>query len=200
AAEAYAALVRDHPEDAALRASYAGALGALGKYEESLAQLDRSIEQDPLNPEAYHNRGALYERMGKVDAAVTEYRQALRYQPQYAPSQQALARLTGSTGDEPARGDPAEQEAHALAERASQVARRGDYTGAMQLLDAAEQRAPQYALVYQYRANVAFLMGDRDAAKAALRRGLALEPDNALFIANLQRLERPSPLSGAKGG
>jgi hypothetical protein len=45
--------------------------------------------------------------------------------------------------------------------------------------------------VYQYRANVAFLMGDRDTARKALQRGLELEPDNALFRTNLQRLQDP---------
>ena len=49
---------------------------------------------------------------------------------------------------------------------------------------------PGNARVFQYRANVAYLMGDRAAAKAALTRALALEPDNALFRSNLERLER----------
>ena len=51
--------------------------------------------------------------------------------------------------------------------------------------------APRFALIYQYRANVAYLMGDRAAAVAALKEGLRLEPDNALFQANLKRLEQP---------
>jgi hypothetical protein len=42
--------------------------------------------------------------------------------------------------------------------------------------------------VYQYRSNVAYLMGDREAAIEALRRGLEAEPDNALFRENLKRL------------
>jgi tetratricopeptide (TPR) repeat protein len=72
------------------------------------------------------------------------------------------------------------------------LARRGDYAGAMQLLDTAEQRAPGAVLVYQYRANVAFLMGDTDMATAALRHALEIEPDNALFQANLARFRAPS--------
>jgi tetratricopeptide (TPR) repeat protein len=192
AAQAYEALVRANPDDAALRASWAGALGALGRYDESLAQLNRSIEQEPLNPEAYHNRGVIYEKQGKPAAAVAEYRNALRYNPQYVPSQQALVRLTGSAVVNAPRDD-AERRAVGLAERASQAARRGDYQGAMAMLDEAEQVAPRYALVYQYRANVAFLMGDRARAKAALHKALELEPDNALFRTNLERLESSSP-------
>ena len=188
AAQAYETLVRDNPDDAGLRASWAGALGALGRYDESLVQLNLAIDKEPLNPEAYHNRGVIYEKQGKRDAAVAEYRLALRYNPQYAPSQQALVRLTG-TGMVNGPRDDAERRALVLAEQASQAARRGDYHGAMQTLDAAEKLAPRYALVYQYRSNVAFLMGDRERAKAALRTALEIEPDNALFKNNLQRLE-----------
>jgi tetratricopeptide (TPR) repeat protein/predicted AlkP superfamily pyrophosphatase or phosphodiesterase len=188
AARAYEALVREHPDDAGLRASLAGALGALGRYDESLAQLELAIEREPLNPEAYHNRGVIYEKQGQRDAAVAAYRTALRYNPAYEPSQQALIRLTGSAVAQGPRDD-AERQAQALAERASQAARRGDYASAMQSLDAAEKLAPRYALVYQYRSNVAFLMGDRERAKGALRKALEVEPDNALFKTNLQRLE-----------
>ena len=60
----------------------------------------------------------------------------------------------------------------------------------MALLDDAERLAPRFALVHQYRSNVAFLMGDRAGAIAALRKALDIEPDNALFRTNLQRLEQ----------
>ena len=68
----------------------------------------------------------------------------------------------------------------------------------MELLDEAMAIAPDYAILYQYRSNIAFLMGDRPGAIAALEHGLSLEPDNALFRANLRhlresRLETPRP-------
>jgi tetratricopeptide (TPR) repeat protein len=59
----------------------------------------------------------------------------------------------------------------------------------MQQLDEAERIAPRYALVQQYRANVAFLMGDRARAIAALEKALEIEPDNALYKSNLARLK-----------
>ncbi len=55
----------------------------------------------------------------------------------------------------------------------------------MQLLDEAAQLAPATVIVYQYQANVAFLMGDHRRAESALARALELEPDNALFARNL---------------
>jgi tetratricopeptide (TPR) repeat protein len=191
AIEAYQKLIEANPGDGGLRASLAGALGAVGRYDESLEQLNQAIELEPLNPEAYHNRGVIFEKRGDNQAAINEYRSALRYNPQYEPSRQALSRLTGSAQVSAPASD-AERNAAQLAERAGQAARRGDNQGAMRLLDEAERIAPRYALVYQYRSNVAFLMGDKEGAKAALRKALEIEPDNALFQTNLRRLEEAS--------
>jgi tetratricopeptide (TPR) repeat protein len=185
---AYEKLVMEQPKDVGLRTSLAGALGALGLYDEALKQLEVSATLDPLNPEAYHNRAVIYERQGNVKAAIREYQTAVRYNPQYEPSRQALARL-GVLGRS---GEPSSQEekaAYLLADEASRAARKGDYPEAMRKLDEAKRLAPRYALIYQYRSNVAYLMGDRKAAIVALQKGLELEPDNELFRENLKRLE-----------
>ncbi len=192
AVDAYQKLVEANPDDGGLRASYGGALGALGRYDEALEQLTKAIELEPLNPEAYHNRALIYERRGDRQAAILEYRQALRYRPDYAPAAKALLRLTGSAEINAPRSD-AEKLAFKLAQRASESARKGDYAGAMKSLDEAERVAPQFALVYQYRANVAFLSGDRTAAVKALEHALAIEPDNALYRTNLERLNQAPP-------
>lgn len=186
AVEAYRTLVAARPDDGDLRASFAGALGALGRYTESLEQLDEATRLAPLHPESYHNRGVIHEKLGDIDKAVAEYRQALRYAPSYEPSRDALARLgvepTPPTGD-------AERRVTELAAEASRAARRGDYAEAMALLDSAEAIAPQLAILYQYKSNVAFLMGDRDGARRALLKALEIEPDNALYRNNLKQLD-----------
>jgi tetratricopeptide (TPR) repeat protein len=187
-AEAYAKLVEENPEDGSLHTSLAGALGALGRYDEAIRHLDLATQLDPLNVEAYHNRGVILERHGKPDAAIEEYQTAVRYNPQYGPSRRALVRLTGSADVRAPRND-AEKLASALAERASQAARRGDYAEAMKLLAEAERIAPRYPLVYQYQSNVFYLMGDLSKAIQVLENALQLEPENALFKTNLQRLK-----------
>jgi tetratricopeptide (TPR) repeat protein len=174
-----------------LRASYAGALGALGKYDEALEQLTRAIALEPLNVEAYHNRAVIHERRGETAAAIKDYQTAVRYNPQYEPSVKALARLNAQLPQAP-RTDT-EKRALALADQAAGDARRGDYADAARKLDEAERIAPRLALIQQYRANVAYLKGDKPAAIAALKKGIALEPDNALFRENLKRLESPAP-------
>ncbi|MGE5413600.1 MAG: alkaline phosphatase family protein [Syntrophomonadaceae bacterium] len=188
AAREYAALVAQSPNDSALRASYAGALGALGRYDAAIEQLDKAIALEPVNVEAYHNRAVIHERRGEKDAAIRDYQTAVRYNPQYEPSRRALARLGAPLPQTP-RSD-AEKRAAALAEEAAGAARRGDYAQAGRKLDEAARIAPRFALVYQYRANVAYLRGDRAGAIAALEAGLKLEPDNALFRENLKRLRQ----------
>ena len=200
AAQISARLVEREPDEGSLRASYAGALGALGRYDEALAQLERAIALDPLNPEAYYNQGLIHERRNERDAAVAAYRSALRYRPGYEPANAALQRLVGTTQVEKPP-TPAEALATKIAERAGESARHGDYENALHQLDEAERIAPKLALIQQYRSNVAFLRGDRPAAIAALEHALKLEPDNALFRLNLERLRAdpaPKPAPAAR--
>ena len=187
AAAAYARLVEQEPNDASLRTSLAGALGALGRYDEAARHLDIAIHLEPLNVEAYHNRAVIDERQGKREAAIAQYRRAVRYNPQYEPSAQALIRLTGSADVRPPRTE-AEKRAAQLAETASHAARRGDYAEALKGLAEAEKAAPRYVLTYQYRSNVAYLMGDVPGAVRALEKALQIEPGNALYKSNLARL------------
>jgi tetratricopeptide (TPR) repeat protein len=185
----YEGLVREKRDDASLRASFGGALGALGHLDEALAQLAKAVELDPVNPEAYHNRGVILEASEDRAAAAREYETALRYAPDYEPSRHALLRL-GGAGKAAEAATPNERLAAALVERAREAAQRGDYPAAMAKLDEAERIAPRFARVPHYRSNVAFLMGDRAGAIAALRRALELEPENPLFRTNLARLEQ----------
>jgi tetratricopeptide (TPR) repeat protein len=192
AAREYARLVAEKPDDGSLRASYAGALGALGRYDDAYTELTKAIELEPLNVEAYHNRAVIHERRGEKSAAIADYQTAVKYNPQYEPSRRALQRLGAPMPQEP-RSD-AEKRAVALAEEAAGAARRGDYAEAGRKLDEASRIAPTLPLLYQYRANVAYLKGDTAAAVAALEHGLKIDPGNALFAENLKRL-RQTPTS-----
>jgi tetratricopeptide (TPR) repeat protein len=196
AAAAYEALVRERPDDGALHASYAGALGALGRLDEAREQLAAATRLDPLSPEAHHNLAVVLERQGRREEAIREYRTALRYHPGYEPSQQALARLGVAPTDQDVPHDPDGERARQLAARASEAARRGAYDEALAMLDEAERLAPRDPLVWQYRAIVAYLKGDRTAAIAALEHGLELDPSNELFQTNLRRLQAGDPAAG----
>jgi Tfp pilus assembly protein PilF len=192
----YRVLIAAEPEDAGLRSSLAGVLGALGRYDEAMRELDAALAADPINPEGYHNKGVLLERTNRTAEAVEQYRTAVRYRPDFEPSRQALARLTGTT-DVRAPRDEAEARATALCEAAADAARRGDYPTAFARIEEAQRAAPGYVLPHQYESNVAYLAGDVARAIAALERALELEPGNALFRHNLEQLER-SARSGSR--
>ena len=169
AAKEYARLVAEKPDDGSLRASHAGALGALGRYDAALAELTKAIELEPLNVEAYHNRAVIHERREEKATAVADYQTAVKYNPQYEPSRRALQRLGAPMPQEP-RSD-AEKRAVALAEEAAGAARRGDYAEAGRKLDEASRAAPGLPLLYQYRANVAYLRGDTRRGDRGARTG-----------------------------
>lgn len=185
----YRALVDQDPDDAGLRSSYAAALGALGRFEEALQELDAALAVDPINAEAFHNKAVALERMGEVAEAITLYREAVRYRPDFEPSRRALLRLTGSAMIYTPRS-PAEARALSICERSAEKAQRGDYGGALADLEEAKEIAPDLVLIHQYESNIAYLAGDPSRAVAALERALALEPDNALFRHNLGELKR----------
>lgn len=186
AAVAFDKLVTESPHDPDLRSSYAGVLGQLGRYDEAIAQLDIAISIKPLSPQAYHNRAVAYERKGDTAAAVADYRRALKY-GNFAPSREALQRMGVSPTTEVLDSET-KARAATLAEEAAAAAKRGDYPGALRLLDEAEKLAPGFVLVYQYRSNVSYLAGDLDGSIRALERGLEIEPENVLFQENLKTL------------
>jgi tetratricopeptide (TPR) repeat protein len=160
------------------------------RFDDALREAGAVLERDPLNLNALQVEGDVLERLGRKDVAISTYRRALRYRPDYGPALRALVRLTGSEAVRtPAVPDPANvpRVAAGLAEATASV-QRGDYAGALRILDGIEPLAPTAVEIHQTRANAAYLMGDRALAAKALKRALEIEPDNALFKRNLARL------------
>ena len=180
--------------EAALTTGYASALAGLGQEQLALRYFAAAIAADPIFAPAFHNRGLLLERLGRLPEAVADFRAALRYDADYEPARRALARLGVSAGVVASTAE--EKEAAGLLSRAIGERKRGDYVQARELLEQAEKLAPA-AAVYQELANVAYLAGDRAGAIAALERALKLEPENALLRHNLEGLQR-APAAGER--
>ena len=189
AARAYAELLAERPGDPALETGLASALTELGRSEEALAHFAAALASDPLFVAAHHNRARLCERLGRRDEAIAGYRAALQIDSAHAASRRALERL-GAPPSELVARNAADLQADALVREAGERLRRGDYDGADELLAQALALAPEAAPVYHQMSNVAYLRGDLQAAVAALERALALDPGNALFRTNLDRLRR----------
>ena len=180
AAGQYEKLVKADPKDSGLRASYAGALGALGRYDAALEQLDAAIALAPVNVEAYHNRAVVHERRQERDAAIRDYQTAVQYNPQYEPSRAALARLGAPLPQAPEerRGEAG----HGARRRSGRRGRRGDYAEAASEArrgrDASRRDWPcSTSTAPTWRTSRATAPG----RSRALQAGLKLEPDNALF-------------------
>jgi len=189
AADAYRSLTERSPDDPALHLNLGYALEHLDRLDEAMASLDRALELKPDLALAHYNRGVVLERLGDREGAVAAFRAAAQNDDTLTSARTALERLTGS----PLVYAPTTEDqtrAAALAAEASGEARRGDYPRALELLAEAERLWPECPLVFQYRANVAYLMGDLPGAVAALERAAALEPDNVAVRTNLERLRR----------
>ncbi|HUE77522.1 MAG TPA: tetratricopeptide repeat protein, partial [Longimicrobiales bacterium] len=52
------------------------ALNRLGRVEEAIQMLERSVQHDPSNAKAYHTMGILYDRKHLRQEATTMYRKA----------------------------------------------------------------------------------------------------------------------------
>lgn len=187
AAKLYHRLLEDDPDDPRLGTDFAAAMIELERYAEAASALETALAAAPDYALAYHRRGVLAERQGKVEAAVADYRRALRYDDDLEAPRRALERLGAAAVERVAETAEEVRSAELLAE-ARDAARRGAYDEAWELLAEAERLTPEAAVVYQYQSNVAFLRGDREAAITALERALELEPDDARLRENLRRL------------
>lgn len=65
----------------------------LGKYSAAEADLKAAIEQDATNALAHHNMGVLFQRLGRNEEAVVEFKTALKHSPDLEVTKQALATL-----------------------------------------------------------------------------------------------------------
>ncbi len=183
----YRSLIEANPQDAGLLVSLSGVLGTLEKFDEAASLLTKALELDPASENCHHNIGVIHERRGQPAQAIESYRTALRYRPDFEPSQAALIRLTGSERSAYSSADPGSPTL-ALIDEAQVLAKSGDYGQSFERLLKAEALSPDYPLVQQYIANVAYLQGDTARALRALERGLKLEPNNALFQKNIDQL------------
>lgn len=186
----YERILAVQPDQPDMLLSLAGVEAEERRYARARTLLEKALALDPLRPGTYYNLAYVAERTGDLGAALQNLRLALRCDPEFGPARRAYQRLTHR---EPVLFQPAndaEREALTLADQAADLARRGDFAAASRALATAERRAPRLPLIQQYRANLAYLQGDRKGAIAALEKGLALDPADLFFRENLRRLRQ----------
>ena len=88
----YRNLMEDAGQDYGLWVNYGSFLCRCAQYEEAIAVLQKSVEIQE-SAEAFHNLGVCYEKTGKLEDAVSAYREAIRVNPDFVQSHNDLAAL-----------------------------------------------------------------------------------------------------------
>jgi Flp pilus assembly protein TadD len=133
------------------------ALHRLGRYQDSLDDLNRAIELAPQNAEAFAHRGNVLAERGDFGRAIRDFQQSFRLDAESPDAYRSLAWLLATCPD-PRFRNP--QQALAAAKRAESLATPGDCF-VLEAVAAAHANAGQFdqAVMYQREA-VAIAPGD----------------------------------------
>ena len=116
AREGYEEILAQHPGNLDARRGLARTLMQLGEPEAALRQFSQAIDAAPEFGATYANRGILYDRMGRYERAISDYRRALELDPSLDDGPGWLTRFLRNQAEEPPTiGDRAEYLAEQLA-------------------------------------------------------------------------------------
>ncbi len=164
----------------------AAAYGMSGRFTESVADLDRVIEQDPDNAAAHLGRGTAQRLLGRLDAALADHERAVVLSPDNAlvyfnravtlealgQPQRALADYTRGLELNP-------QLAKGWFNRAGIHVDQGRTAEAVADYDQAIALAPDDALSWRGRGEARLLAGEQAAATRDLEQAVTLDPTDA---------------------
>ncbi|MCL4368751.1 MAG: tetratricopeptide repeat protein [Actinobacteria bacterium] len=145
-----------------------------GKLEAAVKDLETGILRDPSNATLQVQLARLQSKVGKKDAAVASYSEALRYIPDMPEAVQGLQDMKYGPAD------------YALAKAAWE---KGDKAAALQLMDQAMTHSPNIAWLHVALGDLRSMSGDAAGARAAYNQALALDPTNKEAAAGLAALK-----------
>jgi len=135
---------------------------------------------------ALTNRGMAHGTRRNLDAALTDYNEAIRLDPRYVPALSSRSEVHRQRGNldaamadlnEAIRLNP--RYAFALSSRGNLHRQRGNLDAAMADLNEAIRVNPQYAFAFSSRGNLHRQRGNLDAAMADYNEAIRLDPRNA---------------------
>jgi tetratricopeptide (TPR) repeat protein len=177
------------------------ALGALTArrnrvYRSEFSVWDDTVQKAPNNPRAYNGRGAVFCGMGKLEAALDDYRKAIALEPTYfaAYDGRAIVYIRMGKADERRYDDAIRDCDEAIAlkpdlavswdTRAVAYSQKRDYEAAFRDFATALRLSPDYAAAYYNRGNAYGRKGERDRAIADYNRAIEKMPDYAEAYCN----------------
>ena len=164
---AYTRRVDVHPNDAAAHLDLAETQARVGRDSEALAEFAVALTIDPERAAAYAGQAQAYLRLGRNDDAVEAARRALELDPTHRQARYAL-------GTALLRLDKTDEGQRELEEFQR-----------LQASDAAAQARELEMGALKREASVASAAGDHAKAVQAMRKALALQPDEAVSHLNL---------------
>jgi len=168
---------------------YALYLMAMGRADESIAEMQRALALDPLFPIVATNLGRAYGFARRYDEAVAHYRLTLEMDPGFMPAQFELARVLALRGEfDEARAvcraarAGAPENIRPLVAAAWVEARSGANEAAHAVLAELEERAAREYVPHFYVAGAYAALGDRERAIQHLVRACDERSGYAVFI------------------
>jgi len=163
AIDRYAAEIRQHPSVGATHENLGEAMGKLGDLKGDERQQRQALRLDPSLATSYAELGSLHARKKDWSDAARQYRKAIHVKPDLAEAHSGLGDALGHMDDW--QEDIAEQRV-------------------------AIQQAPSLAIAHFRLATALEHEGDSDEALREYRRASELDPGDANFQANYQRLAK----------
>ncbi len=108
-------VVSQKDRDAAARVLLASMEATSGDLEAALAHLERAVALSPEDPGIWDQRGVVEGRLGRVEAELRSYQQALRLRPVYPEAMNHLALALWRRRDDPAKAQKVLEKARSVA-------------------------------------------------------------------------------------
>lgn len=127
-----------------------------GKFREGLPLFNRAIELNPLNKDAWHNRGVCHLKAGEFALALKDFARAVDICPTYAAAVEAVGAMH---------------------------LKLGQYNEALPILTRAISLDPNRPMSYYYRGAARSRLGDVNSSTDDFNRAIELDPNNSEFYA-----------------
>ncbi len=159
-----------NPGSALIHMWYGWYLGLMGRFDESLKELQRALEFDPLSDTINSGIGIIFHWSRQPERAIEQFRKVLELNPNYSIAYSFLAEVYEQQGDFASaiatieRVQQAANDPHALSTAGYLYARSGDHHKALEILNELEKRSNREYVTALHFAQIYAGLGDNEQA------------------------------------